>query len=136
MTKRLFYLLNLTWGLPLTFAGCLVALVLRATGRKPKRFGYCWYYEIGGNWGGLNLGIFFLTGENPTEHIKSHEHGHAFQNCYLGFLMPFVVCLPSAIRYWYREYLHRVKKVSYSDMQPYDAVWFERQATSLGSKRR
>ena len=44
--------------------------------------------------------------------------------------MPFIVCIPSAIRYWYRNI-----KVSFGkDLQPYDSIWFEGQATTLGLK--
>ena len=100
--KCLFYLLSFTWGLPMTLIGCIVAVVLLVTGHRPKKWGYCYCFEIGKGWGGLELGPFFLTNQNPTEHTKNHEHGHAFQNCKFGFIMPFIVSIPSAIRYWYR----------------------------------
>ncbi len=133
MTKTAFYLLSFTWGLPTTLAGCIAAAGLRLSGLKPKKWGYCWYFEYGGRpWGGMSLGIFFLKDRSLGVHIKNHEHGHAVQNCYLGPFMPFVVAIPSFTRYWYREYLKRVRHV-----QPkthYDAVWFEGQATRLGTE--
>lgn len=130
MKKWQFYLLSFTWGLPLTLIGCLVALVLVSAGYKPKRFGWCWYFEIGECWGGLELGVFFLKSKCSGYYIMCHEHGHALQNTLFGVFMPFVVCIPSAVRYWYREI---VKKVDPRKALPeYDSVWFEGQATRLG----
>ena len=128
--KILFYILSFTWGLPMTLIGGLVALVLLCTGHKPKKWGGCWYFTIGKNWGGVELGLVFLTDNNENEHTKNHEFGHAIQNCFYGPLMPFIVCIPSAIRYWYRELRYRRK-----GLQPttkYDDIWFEGEATELG----
>ena len=131
MKKTLFYILSFTWGLPLTLVGSIVALVLTMLGYKPKRHGYCFYFEVGENWGGLELGIIFLTNKNPSNYIKNHEHGHAIQNCLYGFFMPFIVSIPSAIRYWHREI--RVRK-GLNNGSSYDSVWFEGQATNWGNK--
>ena len=131
MRKWQFYLLSFSWGLPMTLIGCLVALVLLIAGYKPKRFGWCWYFEIAGDYG-LELGVFFLAGKNTSHELKCHEFGHGIQNCYFGFLMPFVVCIPSAARYWYREYLQRVRGVKHSELPDYDSGWFEGQATRIG----
>lgn len=128
--KILFYFLSLTWGLPLTLAGLIVALVLICTGRKPKRFGLVWYFNVGRNWGGLELGLFFLTDENDSLSTKCHEFGHGIQNCVYGFLMPFLVCIPSAIRYWYREL--RYNRKGKTPPTSYDSIWFEGQATKWG----
>ena len=51
-------------------------------------------------WGGLELGCFFICSEGPTEHLLAHEAGHGLQNCLWGPLFPFVIMIPSAIRYW------------------------------------
>lgn len=129
--KRSFYLLSFTWGLPMTLIGCIVAIILLATGHKPKKWGYCYYFEVGENWGGLELGPIFLTSRNPSEYTRNHEHGHAFQNCKFGFLMPFVVSIPSAIRYWYRRF--KEKSGAPCTTGYYD-IWFERQASDLGTE--
>lgn len=47
--------------------------------------------------------------------------------------MPFVISIPSAIRYWYREILSRVDFQKYKQLPDYDAIWFEGQATRWGS---
>lgn len=100
MSKFKFYLLSFTWGLPMTLIGCVISLVLLIAGYKPKKWGYCYYFEIGECWGGSEFGAFFLCDKMGSEYIKNHEFGHGLQNCYWGFLMPFVVCIPSAYRYW------------------------------------
>ena len=46
--------------------------------------------------------------------------------------MPFVICIPSAIRYWYRE-LKYYRKGLYPETD-YDSIWFEGQATKWGNK--
>ena len=133
MTKTAFYLLSFTWGLPTTLAGCIWAGIHLLRGHRPKKWGYCWYFEYGERyWGGMSLGIFFFKDKSLGVHIKNHEHGHAVQNCYFGPLMPFVVAVPSFTRYWYREYLKRVRHRMPST--PYDSVWFEGQATRLGTE--
>ena len=128
MKKVLFYILSVIWGLPMTLVGGLTALVLMIAGFKPKRYGWCYYFEIGKNWGGLELGIIFLVNKNSSRYTRNHEHGHALQNCIWGPLMPFVISIPSAIRYWVREFQQRQGKV----LKPYDSIWFEGQATRWG----
>ena len=132
ISKFKFYLLSFTWGLPMTLIGCLAALVLIITGHHPKPGGYCYYFEIGEDWGGCELGTFFITDKTNSSRIKNHELGHGIQNCYLGFAMPFVVCIPSGIRYWCRKYLTQIKGVT--NLKPYDSIWFEGQATKLGTE--
>lgn len=131
-SRKQFYTLSFTWGLLLTLVGCCVAAYLILTGHKPQKWGYCYYFEVGKtNWGGLELGPIFLTGKNASTLTKNHEHGHALQGCMLGPLMPFVVSIPSAIRYWYRIIRHKIGKPCMTD---YDGIWFEKQATELGNK--
>lgn len=129
MNKKTFWVLSLTWGLPMTLIGAVVAVVLLARGHKPKKWGYCYYFEIGENWGGVELGAFFVVNRGSTDYIRDHEHGHAIQNCVYGFLMPFIVCIPSAVRYWYRRVrslLGHRNKANYYD------IWFEAQASRWG----
>ena len=132
MNKRTFYILSFTWGLPLTLIGLIVAAVLLCKGKKPKKWGACYYFEVDNKFmSGFNLGIIFLTGKNPSAHTRNHEHGHAIQNCYLGVFTPFVVHIPSAIRYWYRV----IKtKLGYKFTTSYYSIWFERTASELGNK--
>lgn len=101
-------------------------------GYKPKVWGYCVYFNIGKDWGGLNLGPFFFTDDKDTENTKNHEHGHALQNCIYGFITPFIVHIPSAMRYQYREKTYHKKGLK--PPTAYDDVWFEGQATDWGTR--
>lgn len=131
MKRILFYILNLTWGLPLTLCGLLVSAVLMFVGYRPKRFGWAWYFEIGRHWGGLNLGLIFLCDKNASNVTKAHEYGHSIQNCKFGLIMPFFT-IASAARYWYytvvEDWLGR-------KLPDYESSWrFESNATKLGIK--
>jgi hypothetical protein len=132
--KFLFYLLSFTWGLPMTIIGVVVAITLRALGYEPRKWGYCYYFEIGERWGGVNFGPIFLTSSTPSAHTKTHEHGHAIQNCLLGPLMLFSVSIPSAIRYWCRRWVVSNGLADSDDLPAYDAVWYERDATKFGTE--
>jgi hypothetical protein len=131
MKRFLFYFLNLTWGLPLNIVGGLVAFALLIARKKPKRWGDCFYFEVGEGWGGVNFGLIIITDKTFSISCLNHEHGHAIQNCFLGVFMPFIVSIPSAIRYHYRNYREKKGLVNKTD---YDAVWYEYTATKLGTK--
>lgn len=132
--KFLFYFLSFTWGLPMTLFGCLGAITFLILGHRPYRYGYCYCFEIGNGWGGLNLGPIIIVSKKSSDHTKAHEHGHAIQNCWFGLLMLFIVGIPSAIRYWYRELLVRSGRKKYSELAAYDSVWFEGASSTLGRK--
>lgn len=95
-----FWLLQLTWGCLLTIPGAIVTLVLICAGKKPERFGPMVYTRVGECWGGLNLGGFIFVDKGSTIGTLHHEAGHAIQNLIFGPFTPFLVTLPSALRYW------------------------------------
>ena len=132
MNKQTFWFLSCTWGIIVTLIGAITFTILCAFGYRPRRNIYGYAIEIGKGWGGLEMGPFCLVSADPSQHTLNHEFGHGVQNCYFGPFMIFI-SLASAIRYWYREYLVRVKKMKYSDLPPYDSIWFEGQATSIGN---
>lgn len=112
--------------------GLFAMLILMILGNKPKRFHNRIYIEVGEDWGGLELGCFFITNKNPSLHILQHEAGHGIQNIILGPLFPFLIATPSAIRYQYRKFkYHKKGKTPPTD---YDSIWFEGWATRLGEK--
>ena len=128
MNKKLYYLLNFTWGIPMTLVGYIACLVLIGFGKCPTRHGGCLCFEVGENWGGVSLGMVIIVSKGASDSVKNHEFGHSIQNSMFGVLMPFIVAIPSAVRYWYR------RGQDPSTLPPYDAVWFEGQATELGNK--
>lgn len=135
MKKFVYWFLSLTWGLPLTLIGFIVAVPFLLKGCKLKAFGWTFYLEVNTYEGsGFSIGAIFFVPANCSLHMRQHEHGHGIQNTFLGVFMPFVVTIPSVIRFWYREYLVKKKGVKYADLKPYESVWFEKQATSLGEK--
>lgn len=64
----------------------------------------------------------------------AHECGHGIQNIIFGPLFPFLVAIPSVIRYWYREVIWRKDRERYFQLPKYDDIWFEGQATRWGDK--
>ena len=130
----IFYILSFTWGLPMTLFGGLVALGCLIAGIKPKRFHQFIYFEFGEGWGGFEGGIFFFCNKDSSLQMKQHEAGHGIQNIMLGVFMPFVISIPSAIHYWYRKWLVKSGRKQYSELVPYNSIWFERWATELGQK--
>ena len=124
--KVIFWLLSLTWGLPMTLVGAAAALILIMKNYVPTRWGPCWLFVVGEGWGGINLGPVIIVSRTAKIRIFCHEVGHALQNCLWGPLFPFIIAIPSAIRYWYREWTKPTTN--------YDDIWFEGQATRWGIK--
>lgn len=139
MKKVLYWIGQLTWGIVMSLIGLITALIciLFLKGKVHKN-GYTIIIEVGGNWGGVNLGCISLCGgyttvcpdENWFQHTRRHEFGHSLQNLIFGPLFPFIVAIPSAIRYHYQNY--RSKKGLPN--KEYDSVWFEKTATRWGTK--
>ena len=142
--KILFVILSLTWGGIMTAIGMLAFLALSlynififAFRGKHLRMQYKYnvlFIRIGQGWGGVNLGCVSVVCEDADDELMRHEAGHGIQNIIYGVLFPFIVAIPSFIRYWYREYKVIVKKVDYWSLPDYDSIWFEGQATRLGDK--
>lgn len=126
LNKFFFFLLSCTWGLPMTLIGGLVAAVLLASGRKPHRNQYGWYFIVGQGHSGVSFGPIAVVNSPAFSPILFHEFGHGVQNCYFGPFM-IIISLISVIRYWYRRIVGKRKP-----LPPYDSIWFEGQATALG----
>ena len=134
LTRKQYWTLSLTWGLIISALGLLVGKVLEFCGfaRHENMYGY--YYIVGENWGGFNMGPVSVVSKNPSRHTLNHEFGHSIQNCFLGPFILFLVVIPSVSRYWYREYLTRIGQKAYEDLPLYDSVWFEGTATKIGDE--
>ena len=125
--KLLFYVIQFTWGLLMNLIGLLVfAFLILFLHKKPKKFFNHYYIAVGKSWGGLELGLFFLIDDSENDSTKYHEAGHGLQNIIFGPLFPFLIWIPSAIRYWYFNLTPNKKH------NEYDSIWFEGQATKLG----
>ena len=109
-----FWFLSCTWGIVMTSIGLLTSLVFIIIGRKPKKFGYSFYFEVGENWGGVSMGPVFFIGRDEGLESKQHEAGHGIQNTWFGPLFPILIGIPSAIRYWLREQETLEKKYNFS----------------------
>lgn len=130
ITKQLYWILSCTWGILMTLVGLITTCILLCAGYRPKRNQYSWYFEIGENWGGLELGCMCLTSKNPSQHTLNHEFGHQIQNCVYGPFMV-IITLASAARYHYRNWSRKHKPNV--TLPPYDAIWFEGEATKIGN---
>lgn len=127
-----FYFLSFTWGILTSLVGLIVILICLPL-KRVRKFHNRLYAVVGNRWGGLELGCFFICGENcQYTSLLCHESGHGFQNIIWGPLFIFVIAIPSAIRYWYRElkYNRKGKRCPTA----YDDIWFEGQATRWGKK--
>lgn len=129
--RILFYIISFTWGGIMTAIGLVILLVTLPFGKFGIYHGRI-YKRIGKNWGGVELGCFFLCDKTAGEHTLAHESGHELQNCLWGPLFPVVISIPSAIRYHYRNFLSKHNKEKYALLPNYDSIWFEGQATKWG----
>ena len=98
-----YWLVSLTWGGLMTLLGAVIALGMLLSGHAPKKLGPNVYFEAGNGWGGMEYGAFFFVSKDASGRTRLHEAGHGIQNLVLGPLMPFLVCIPSALRYWMRN---------------------------------
>lgn len=125
--KWLYYILNLTWGLLMTIIGYIIALIMLITFHKPRFYKGVMYFISRKINGGFSVGMVLVVC-NESDALKNHEIGHTYQNAIFGIFMPFIVSIPSMIRYWYIEHQEKKGKEIY-----YDGVWFEKSATDIGN---
>lgn len=126
----MYYLLQWTWGFPLTAIGAVAYLIFTKIFNYPiKKYKNNILILIPySNFTGLNLGLFTLINKDRKDLII-HEYGHSIQNILFGWFTIFIITIPSIIRFWYRTLktvLNKENKTGYYD------IWFERQATRLG----
>lgn len=138
----LYWIWQLTWGGLMTIPGLLVtAFCIVFLKGKPHKNGFSYIVEIGGDWGGLEIGAVALCGSyaqkdgpcyclNWFDHTRIHEFGHSLQQLIFGPLQLFLVWIPSAIRYNYRNWCDKHGKPLTT---AYDDIWFEGQATDWGT---
>ena len=130
--KKLFYILNFTWGIIMNIIGAIGAmLVMFDTGVKPIHHAGNVVFKFGHYWGGVSLGIFTFMCLEADEHTLNHEFGHSIQNAIFGpFFIP-LVAIPSFIRC--QKFNNNIKK-GIPNEEDYDAAWFEGSATKWGTE--
>lgn len=128
--KWLYYTLMFTWGLLMSLIGLIVTICLLIGGQKPYGIYGIWKFEVKEHWGGADLGCMYVRDTTSTEAVDRHEVGHSYQNCLLGPLFPFIVAIPSAIRYRDRQR----RAANGETLKPYDSIWFEGSATDIGDE--
>lgn len=128
--RVLFYIASFTWGIVMSLIGGIVMILPFG---KLHTFHGRIYKTYKKGWGGLELGCFFICAEDcQSDTLRGHECGHGIQNIIWGPLFPFVIAIPSAIRYWYIQ-LKYYRKGKFPPFG-YDDIWFEGQATEWGKK--
>lgn len=145
----IFWVVSCTWGIIMTTIGAVATVslnLIKVIGTwfgkelkiKTHLNGCSFITEVGGNWGGLELGAFALCGNYSEDnkdwfaHTRKHEFGHAIQHLYMGPLFIFIVAIPSAARYWYKRIMQKMGKKFPNYW--YDSIWFEGGATKTGEK--
>lgn len=109
----------------------MVTLVLLIAGKKPTKTAIGWCFHLGADyWGGCDLCLMHIRDQKSVASLDWHEMGHSFQNALLGPLFPFVVAIPSAIRWNYLNLKYWRKG---QDGPDYDRIWFEGAATVAGT---
>lgn len=127
--KKLYYILNFTWGIIMNIFGLIGASAMLVLGKKPIRHAGSIVFRTGHYWGGVSLGIFSFVSEESSESTLDHEFGHSLQNALFGPLF-LIIGVCSFIR---------CQKFNYNAShgipnEDYDAVWYEGQATEWGTK--
>ena len=131
--RFVFYLLSFTWGLLWTVIGLLTALVIVIVYRKEvlvvRHQGRLRIHFKERNFGGASIGVVIITsGGFTSPRLVNHELGHTIQSARFGPLFIPLIAIPSGIRYQYRKRTKKPLKTMYDD------IWFEGQATRLGSR--
>lgn len=126
-----YYLLQWTWGIIMNIIGGGMALFMLITGHKPHKYGPAIYFRCKKMDGfGFSLGIFFVIGKT-ADSLRDHEFGHTLQNVAYGPIAPFIVYIPSVVRYQYFNFKYWRK--GYPLPFDYNRIWFEKQATIWGT---
>lgn len=133
----LFYVLSISWGCIMTGLGLAVTLIFsiawvftRNWIFIPQNNQFGWSYRIGTGWGGVSFGPVAIVAQDEPQSTLDHEFGHAIQNCVFG-PGEVIIGIASAARYHWRNW--KRKKDPTCALRPYDAIWFEGQATKWGT---
>lgn len=129
MKSFIYYFLQFTYGILMNVIGLLAFLITICFTHNVHRHYHSFYTTTKKQFGGISLGIFVIVC-NDSDYLLNHEFGHSYQNIMFGPLFVFVVAIPSLIRAGYFNY--RTSKGLPN--KEYDSIWFEGQATRIGTK--
>ena len=134
-----FWALSCTWGVIVTAAGGVKALICMKNGMEPKYYKGNIYFENVREMGSVNYGPFFFLGENAEYFTPYHEMGHGLQNILMGPLYVVFVGISSEI--WYQKFIKEYAgELASGTWDPderrkaYDRNPIERQATAWGAR--
>lgn len=129
--KMLYYLLQFTWGLITNMFGWLYIIIIYIVYKvKPRKYQNAIYFAFGRQWGGLSLGINIFIDNHLSKYTLLHEYGHSYQNAILGPFWLILIGIPSFIRYW----IFRIKEKMGKEIDDYNKIWFEYNATLIGTE--
>lgn len=133
-----FYLLSFTWGLLHTLVGLFVFLFvvifMRNKVKLSVQYGRIKVNFPEGRFGGVSLGIVYMTGRTDSVRLNQHELGHTIQNIYFGPLFLPLIGIPSIVRAAFWRKIRDKHYAQYGEYPSYDRIWFESQATRLGQR--
>lgn len=130
--KSLFYVVQWTWGILQNLIGGIICLFFICLGNKPEMFRNDVLVRTKYNWSGcFSIGMFIFISKNGSSTIP-HEYGHSIQSFLFGPAWLFIVGIPSAVRFLYRDIM--IAKGKGSSLPPYDSIWFEKTATEWGKR--
>lgn len=128
MKRILFYIVQLTWCLPVNIISVIPFLICKAKGYRQERFGNAFITYVPWNQGGISLGLFIFMKEGHeskdwTYNTRIHEYGHCWQCLLLGPLYYIVVGLPSFIWCGLPFFVNYRKKNNISYYKLYCESW-------------
>ena len=103
MKRFMYYFLQWTWGITMNVIGAIMCLVALCCKWPVQKYRNGVEILVSNNFGGLELGMFFIRGKDCPG-VAPHEYGHGIQHLWWGPLFPFVIGIPSALRYWLRHF--------------------------------
>ncbi len=141
MKKLLYFLAQITWGLPQTLVGLVLFLI------NIKSRHYMYHGAVVTEWSSrssISLGLFLFVTTDPIRDLRStdtlpenemhralvvHEYGHTIQSLFLGPLYFPVIGIASAMWANLPRFVKRRRNGT-----PYSAFWTERSANMLGER--
>jgi len=125
MTKLLFILLQLTWGLPQNMLGLLLFCLFVRRPHCIRRCAVVTRWRLSSS---LSMGLFIFLSEKADKTVFVHEYGHTVQSALLGPLFLPLVGVSSSL--WAARYRRLVRRGCWNGY--YYAFLPERTANLLG----